>query len=299
MTERDEAKGREALGRPRYSPSPRPVYDRPTHITDATVTRHIWGDDEAHQVADWIYASTDRIHAMVFGLAPGGSFVHSPEFRTVFGADEVYTVLRGQMILANPETGEVQPVNAGESVAFGPNTWHHAVAHGPDELRVLELFAPPPSTGTSGPYARTRPYLETASYADDSVVGDWPAGNVERQHKSTLRLVGPRDIHYRLAGDALIGLMLSTEQLTVANLSLAPGGASSIQQRGGDEVVFGLSGVTHVRARHEDRTYVFELRTDEACYLPAGTQFEYRNYSGSTSTAVLGVAPKFLAEHDL
>ena len=115
---------------PAYAPSPRPVFDRPTHITDATVTRHIWGDDEAHQVADWIYASTDRIHAMVFGLAPGGRFLHSPEFRTVFGADEVFTVLRGRMILANPETGEVQPVEAGESVAFGRDTWHHAFAHG-------------------------------------------------------------------------------------------------------------------------------------------------------------------------
>jgi mannose-6-phosphate isomerase-like protein (cupin superfamily) len=219
----------------------------------------------------------------------------------VFGADEVYTVLRGRMILANPETGEVQPVDAGESVAFGPNTWHHAFAHGPDELRVLELFAPPPSTGTSGPYARTRPYLEAeaASYADDSVVGDWPAGGVERQHKSTLRLIGAGDIHYRLAGDALIGLMLSTEQLTVANLSVAPGGTSSIQQRGGDEIVFGLSGVVHLRAWFDDRTHVFELRQHEACYLPAGTQFEYRNYSGSTSTALLGVAPKFLPEHDL
>ena len=135
---------------PTYAPSPRPRYDRPTLITDVTVTRHIWGDDEAHQVADWIYASTDRIHAMVFGLAPGGRFLHSPEFRTVFGADEVFTVLRGRMVLANPETGEVQLVEAGESVAFGRDTWHHVFAHGSDELRVLELFAPPPSTGSSG-----------------------------------------------------------------------------------------------------------------------------------------------------
>ena len=44
----------------------------------------------------------------------------------------------------------------------------------------------------------------------------------------------------------------------------SPGGASSIQRRGGDEVVFGLSGVIHVRAWYEDRTHVFELRADEA-----------------------------------
>jgi mannose-6-phosphate isomerase-like protein (cupin superfamily) len=288
--------GLESPGDARYTPSPRPVFDRPTLITAATVTRHIWGDDEAHQVADWIYASTERIHALVFGLAPGGRFLHSPEFRTVFGADEVFTVLRGTMILANPETGEVQPVSPGSSIAFGPDTWHHAFAHGSEQLRVLELFAPPPSTGSSGQYARSRPFLEAARYADDRVVGSWPAAASEPGRQSTLRLLDPSHAHYRLAGDALVGLLWSTDHLTVATLSLAPGGASSVQRRGGDEVVFGLSGVVHVRAWYRDEAFVFEVRAEEACFLPEGSEHEYRNFSRSTATAIVGVAPRFLAE---
>ena len=133
--------------------------------------------------------------ALVFGLAPGGRFLHSPEFRTVFGADEVFTVLRGQMVLANPETGEVQLVEQGDSISFGRDTWHHAFAHGPDELRVLELFAPPPSTGASGSYARGRPYLDDARYADDGILGNWPAGDARRP---TLRLIDRTEIAYRL-----------------------------------------------------------------------------------------------------
>lgn len=297
MTRGDGSTGTRASTSRPYAPSPRPIFDRPTHITQATVTRHIWGDDDAHQVADWIYASTDRIHAMVFGLAPGGRFLHSREFRTVFSADEVFTVLRGRMILANPETGEVQPVDAGESVAFGRDTWHHAFAHGTEELRVLELFAPPPATGSSGPYARTRPYLESASYADDDILGRWP-GNEVRGGRS-LRLIDCRSTHHRLAGDALIGILSSTENLTVATLSLSPGGVSSVQRRGGDELLFGTSGVLHVRAWHEDQTYVFELRADEACFLPIGSQHEYRNFSGSDATAMLGVAPTFMPESEL
>jgi quercetin dioxygenase-like cupin family protein len=277
-----------------YAPSPRPSFDRPTHITAATVTHHVWGDDEAHQVADWIYASTERIHAIVFGLAPGGRFLHSPEYRTVFAADEVITVLSGRMILANPETGEVQPVDAGSSVAFGRDTWHHAFAHGPDELRVLEFFAPPPATGSSGAYAQGRPYLESASYADDSVVGNWPGAATELS--PTLRLIDPRQVHYRLAGDALIGLLSSTAELTVANLSLSPGGVSSHQQRGGDEVIFGLAGALHVRSWFGDEAYVFELSPGEACFLPVGSVHEYRNVSGATASALLGVAPTFIAE---
>ena len=54
-----------------YSPSPRPSFDGPAAIPYASVTRHIWGDPEAGEVADWIYASTERVHALVFGLAPG------------------------------------------------------------------------------------------------------------------------------------------------------------------------------------------------------------------------------------
>lgn len=257
----------------------------------STVARHIWGDHEACEVADWIYASTQQIHALVFGLPPGGAFRHSPEFRTVFGADEVLTVLRGRMVLANPETGEVQLVETGGSIAFGQDTWHHAFAHGTEELRVLELFAPPPSTGSSGPYARTRPYLTTNRYEDDSVIGHWPQ---EKPRRSTLRPLRLEDTHYRLSGDVLVGIIFSSDQLTVANVSVSPGSVSAKEQRGGDEVLFGLSGTMHVRSWFEGNTYVFEMAANEACYLPAGSVHEYRNYSARTATALLGVAPRFL-----
>jgi mannose-6-phosphate isomerase-like protein (cupin superfamily) len=279
------------LDGPKYAPSPRPVYDVPTHVVTSTVARHIWGDHEACEVADWIYASTQQIHALVFGLPPGGAFRHSPEFRTVFGADEVLTVLHGRMVLANPETGEVQLVETGGSIAFGQDTWHHAFAHGTEELRVLELIAPPPSTGSSGPYARTRPYLTTNRYEDDSVIGHWPQ---EKPRRSTLRPLRLEDTHYRLSGDVLVGIIFSSDQLTVANVSVSPGSVSAKEQRGGDEVLFGLSGTMHVRSWFEGNTYVFEMAANEACYLPAGSVHEYRNYSARTATALLGVAPRFL-----
>ena len=80
-----------------YSPSPRPTYDRPTLITNDTVRRHVWGDRETGLVADWIYASTERIHVLQFGVAANGGFRHSPAYRTVFGADEVLHVVSGKI----------------------------------------------------------------------------------------------------------------------------------------------------------------------------------------------------------
>ncbi len=135
---------------------------------------HTWGDEEAGFVEDWIYVSSQLIHAIVFGLPPGGAFRHSDSFRTVFAADELLHVLQGTLVLANPETGEVVRAEPGESVFFRRDTWHHGFSYGDEPLRVLEFFAPPPATGTSGAYARTRPYLEESRYAFDGVVGSPP-----------------------------------------------------------------------------------------------------------------------------
>ena len=154
-----------------YKPSPRPSFDAPTAIRAADAVRHTWGDEAAGFVEDWIYVSSQRIHAIVFGLAPGGAFRHSESFRTVFAADELLHVLQGTLVLANPETGEVVRAEPGESVFFRRDTWHHGFSYGDEPLRVLELFAPPPATGTSGAYAKTRPYLEKSVYAVEGVVG--------------------------------------------------------------------------------------------------------------------------------
>jgi mannose-6-phosphate isomerase-like protein (cupin superfamily) len=149
--------------------SPRPAFDGPALIRRADVTRHVWGDAQSGEVFDWIYASTERVHLLVFGLAPGGAFRHSEAYRTVFAADEVLHVLEGTLVIADPETGEVERVAAGEQVFFRRDTWHHAFALGPEPLRVLELFAPPPAAGASSQYARRQPYLEHSRYADDAV----------------------------------------------------------------------------------------------------------------------------------
>jgi hypothetical protein len=37
-----------------YASSPRPVFDAPTAIPYDRVTRHLWGDDAAGRVDDWI-----------------------------------------------------------------------------------------------------------------------------------------------------------------------------------------------------------------------------------------------------
>lgn len=273
-----------------YAASPRPDFTAPTAIPYATVTRHIWGDMEAGEVTDWIYASTSLIHVLVFGLAPGRRFVHSPAYRTVFGADEVFQVLSGTMVVANPETGEVHRVSTGGRVAFGASTWHHAFAHGAAPLRVLEIFAPPPSTGSSGPYARTRPYLDEVRYANDALLLDGSPGESPQR---TLRVIREPDIVWRRDLGVLVGVLSRTPQLTVGTLEVNPGETSAAHAHAGDEVVYVVSGRLWIRAWDSTGTHVFELGPDDACYLPVGVSHEYRNPTGEPAEAVIGVAPGF------
>jgi quercetin dioxygenase-like cupin family protein len=274
-----------------YRASPRPTFDVPTLISRESATRHVWGDPEAGEVADWIYVSSGLIHALVFQLEPHGFFRHSPDHRTVFAADELLYVLEGVMAIANPETGEVCRVETGESVFFRRDTWHHAFAHGEGPLRVLELFAPPPSTGSSGAYAQTRPYLQETRYADDDLLGRLA---VIRPEPKTLHRLGRDDIVWRRDLGVLVGLCASTEQLTAGLLELDAGQAAAAHCHGGDEIVYVTEGELTVRAWQAGEVSVFELGPEQACYLPVGCRHEYRNFAGTAARAVFGVAPSYL-----
>ena len=141
-------------------PSPRPTFDQAAAIPYDEAVLHLWGDPEAGYVGDRIYVSSDLIHLIEFSLLPRARFTHSDGNRTGFAADEVLHVVEGEMLLVNPETGEAEVARPGESVFFRRDTWHHAINRSPDRpLRIMELFAPPPSTGASSSYACTRPYL--------------------------------------------------------------------------------------------------------------------------------------------
>jgi quercetin dioxygenase-like cupin family protein len=272
--------------------SPRPVFDGPALIRRADVTRHVWGDPAAGEVFDWIYASTEKVHMLVFGLPPGAGFRHSEDYRTIFAADELLHVLQGVLVIADPETGEVQRAAAGESVFFRRDTWHHAFALGPEPLRVLELFAPPPAAGTSSAYARAQPYLAASRYADDALLGAWPPA---QPRDPRLRVLRPADVLWRRDLGVLSGILVSTEHLTVATLEVGPGELATLHEHGGDEVLMALEGWLWVRAWDDDGgVHVFELEPEDVCYLPAGSRHEYRNAGGATARAICGIAPSYL-----
>jgi quercetin dioxygenase-like cupin family protein len=284
-----------------YKPSPRPTFDGPAAIHYADITRHLWGDEDAGEVADWIYVSSDRIHQLVYGLSPGGAFRHSDSFRTVFAADVVYYVLSGTLVIANPSTGEVQRLEPGEAAFFRRDTWHHAWAYGTEALRVIELFAPPPSQGTSGAYARTRPNLTEIRYTQDEWLGRWPMGRDEARRVQTIHVVRDADVLWRMEGcdqQVLVGILASTEHLTVGKIRLQPGQHTEIQSHGGDESLYVLEGTLNVKLREVEGPSWFELHPKDGAYLPHGTAHQYYNMTDQPAEFIFGVAPHYLPGQD-
>jgi len=279
-----------------YKPSPRPTFSEPTHLPYASVTRHLWGDPEAGEVADWIYVSSDKIHHLVFSLAPGGEFRHSNEFRTIFAADQVYYVLRGVMVIANPETGEVRHVKAGEAVFFRRDTWHHAFNYGSEPLRVLEYFSPPPSQGTSGAYARTKPLLTQTKYTQDQALGRWPMERATIERDAMLHMVRETDLLWQLVDgkpEVLVGLLCATEHLTVGKMILLPGQRTAIQTHNGDESLYLIEGTLNMLCPEKDGQRWFELNPQDGFYIPAGSPHQYYNYTDKPVTLIFGVAPSY------
>jgi quercetin dioxygenase-like cupin family protein len=268
-----------------YKPSPRPAFSGPTAIRAEDAVRHVWGDEEAGHVQDWIFVSSERIHAIVFGLPPGGAFRHSDSFRTIFAADELVHVLQGTFVLANPETGEVVRAELGESVFFRRDTWHHGFSQGGDDLRVLEFFAPPPSTGASGAYARTKPYLSESAYADDRRLGR----TVGPAETPSFRLLRPGDATWRLDTGVLVGLLVSTEHLTVGTLRVLPGQSSSAESHAGDEFLY----VTAGRLRVEGAGVGATLGPGDGFYVPASVPHVYAAGGPEIAEAIFGVAPEY------
>jgi quercetin dioxygenase-like cupin family protein len=273
-----------------YSPSPRPTFDGPAHIPAAAVTRHLWGDSISGEVADWIYVSSGKIHQLIFGLLPGAMFRHSEEYRTIFGADEVLYVLSGILLINNPETGEVHRALPGEAIFFRRDTWHHAMNGSSEPLRVLELFAPPPSQGTSGAYARTKPYLTEPKYTQDQWIGRWPMAREEATRGFSIQMVRDADILWRLEGrerQVLVGILASTEHLL-------PGQHTEVQTHGGDESLYLLEGTLHVRLPEHQGARWCELSPGDGFYIPQGEPHQYYNVSDTPVSLLFAVAPTYL-----
>jgi quercetin dioxygenase-like cupin family protein len=274
----------------------------PGAIRFENTTLKLWGDETSGFVNDWIYVANEKIQQLVFSIPPGGRFAHSPDYRTNLGADEIFYVVSGVLVIANPETGEVHRVESGDAVWFGPDTWHHGLSHAAETLVVVEFFAPPPSTGSSQAYANTKPYLSEPRYTRDELLGNWPNAASEVASGWTQHLIRAGDVLWRLEGQEhpiLVGIDLSTDRLTTARVELLPGQRSDARVHPGDAAGYVHEGRLNICLLDESgdgrANQWFQADAQDGFYVPADTRYQLFNMTDKAVRIFLGVAPTYLA----
>lgn len=275
-------------------PSPRTLFTAPTHIPFARTIHRMWGDDESGKVPDWIYVSGEKLHQMIFKLAPGQAFRHSEDYRTSFAADVVYVILKGSLVMLNPETGEAQRAEEGDTVFFRRDTWHHGFNDSQEVLEVLEYLAPPPMKGTTSAYTPARPFPDPVRYAQDRWLGKLPMKFAEARAEFTIRVLTDRDALLRVEEQVPVRIPVSTEHLTLGKMTLLPGQKSGVHAHRGDEGLYVRHGRMLVRFPEDNPTGWSELEQGDGFYIPEGTKHEYVNLSDDPVGLIFGVAPAYL-----
>jgi hypothetical protein len=132
-------------------------------------------------------------------------------------------------------------------------------------------------------------YLETPVYRRNELLGH----HVGADRPSTLHRIGARDRSLRLEGEILVGLIVSTEHLTVAALQVPAGATGERTAHGGDAMLVGTSGELMVRSHWKSKSTTFEMGRGDAVFIPEGGHYEVLSFS-TPATALLGVAPRYL-----
>jgi quercetin dioxygenase-like cupin family protein len=267
-------------------------FDAPTLITAAQAPRFLWGDPQAGLISDWIYGSSPDIHMMSFEMSVGTRFGNSPDFKTYYNCAETYHCLKGEFTFHCPETGEVHVLKKGDTLYFPPNTWHWGYNFAGETCHVLECLTPRTEAAVEA-YAKRQPRLEEFRYILPDAVGSYVPGEASKAGRA--RLVKAGDYLFEVLGDRhpmRVGLVCSTEMLTVGIIDLHPGQEGELLAHPSDKVIYGLEGRLNVYLPDAAPNW-WELNPGDSGFLPARCRHAFFNTSDGMAKMIFGVAPKY------
>jgi len=96
--------------------------------------------DEFPESSDlnWLVASTENMTVGEYQLSPGSHF----EPADVHPGDEIYYVLRGEVTMFQPASGQVLRIKKGEGILMPKGCPHIGYNFGEEEARMLYVIAP-------------------------------------------------------------------------------------------------------------------------------------------------------------
>ena len=179
----------------------------------------------------------------------------------------------------------------GEAAFFRRDTWHHGFNCGTEPFVFLIFRAPAVSRHSMSAYAKTKPNLTEVRYTQDDWLGRWPMEKAEWDRSSAIKVLREPDYLWRMEGSkqpALIGLLISTDQLTAGKFFLLPGQQTEMEAHGGDESLYLLSGELTLCVDAPDSSPWYELKEGDGFYLPQGTLHRYCNLSDKPVEGIFG-----------
>ena len=268
------------------------AFDKPTFIPAARAPRFLWGDPDSGYVSDWIYGSSAQIHMMSFEMTPGSRFGNSPDFKTFYNCAETYHCLKGEFTFHCPETGEVHVLHKGDTLYFPPDTWHWGYNFGAETCHILECLAPRTEEAVEA-YAKKQPWPSDIRYVQRDMVGRFVPGMPQQAARARLAKAG--DYLFEIVGEKQpmrVGLVCSTEKLTVGIVDLYPGQEGEVITHPSDKVIYCLDGRANIHVPDAAPNW-WELNAGDAGFLPAGCRHAFFNTSDAAAQVIFGVAPKY------
>lgn len=276
-------------------------FERPQRVRREEAARFLWGDAKSGQVADIIYGRNARISALIFKLRPGGLFRSSDTWKSYFDQHRYYYVLKGQLTIQDPQSGEVMTAKAGEAIYWRGAKWHYGYNFTTEEVAVLDWYAPQERAPhiPEIEFGKTKPTTEPAKPGRFDLLGKWPEAYLTAS-QSTLTSGGIVRVTESDALSFIFGednpvleqILVSSTELTAGTVSLIPGARSDLRSHPGDKVIFTLEGQLHVYL--PDLYEWHELNPWDVLYLPPNTPHQYWNYTGSSTKFAFMVVPKYL-----
>ena len=98
-------------------------------------------------------------------------------------------------------------------------------------------------------------------------------GQIEVESNFTIRVLREPDVLWCLEGDereVLVGLLASTEHLTVGKVYLQPGQRTDVRLHGGDQSLYLLEGTLNIHLPDNEGQRWFELNPRDGFYIPEG-----------------------------
>lgn len=274
----------------------------PTIVRYRDAARFLWGDEKSGQVADVIYGRNETISSLIFKLRPGGFFKSSDRWKSYFDQHRFYLVLRGEIAVHDPITGEVAVARAGEAVHWRGAKWHFGYNLTSEECVVLDWYAPqerPPHV-TEIEFGATKPKFAGERPGRVDLLGQWPDRLREEQQKAErdggMIVVSRHTALHFVYGDrnpVLESLFVSTKELTAGTVDLIVGARSDDREHPGHKIIFVTRGTLHVYLPELFEWH--ELEEWDILYLPPNTKHQYWNYSAQPASFAFKVVQKYSA----